>query len=260
MDKSRRSHLRTLIQVMFTKINPDWVFGRFWSEFWLKHVNPNSIFRLWFTLPFNGQARRLFLFFAIANEFKPTIGIETGTFYGSSTYLFLGVPTISTTYSIESNIRYLNVAKGRFGAFDGREKLRFIHGDSKTQISFILKDLDPRTEKIACYLDAHWEGDVPTIDEIRSLVEWGGAWFAVIDDFFVSGDFSSEYGFDSYKEQVVGVDLFSDISEISVLVPSESSQCETGARRGTGYFFGGPRRIQFARGIATEYGLRSIRE
>lgn len=139
---------RFILQKIINGLNNNRKFGRFWSEFWLKHVEPNSIFRLWFVLPFNGQSERLFCFYSISHIFKPTIGIETGTFYGTSTYLFRGIPTIRKTYSIESNQEFFNISCTRLEKQLLDESLSLINGDSKRELSEILKDLNPQTERV----------------------------------------------------------------------------------------------------------------
>ena len=52
------------------------------------------------------------------------------------------------------------------------------------------------------YLDAHWENFLPTTQEINDLIEWGGTFIAIVDDFQVPG--FPEYGFDMYGESIVG--------------------------------------------------------
>lgn len=183
MAKSIGCSFRKLVQTLLQRMNPEKKFGRFWSEFWLHHVEPNSIFRLWFVLPFNGQSRRLFNFYSIANAFRPTIGIESGTFFGTTSYLFLGIPTISRTFSIESNQEFLKVAKERFRGANYERRIEFLLGDSKTQMPNLLQKMDPSSERALCYLDAHWEGDIPTLEEVRALQAWGGEWVAIVDDF-----------------------------------------------------------------------------
>ena len=251
-------HFRAFAQNIISRLQPKIEFGRFFSEFWLKHVEPNAIFRLWFVLPFNGQARRLFCFLVISHIFRPTIGIETGTFYGTSTYLFRGIPTIKRTYSIEVNPIFFKIAFARHYQEVESGKLVLINGDSKSEISNILVGLNPKTERIVAYLDAHWEGDIPTIEEVKSLMNWRGSWVAVIDDFQVPGTDGVGYGYDSYDNKVVNSELFNGLGDVSILVPSDEASFETGAKRGTGYLVGGRDHEKFAKLMALKLPLKLL--
>ena len=83
------------------------------------------------------------------------------------------------------------------------------------------------------YLDAHWENFLPTTQEINDLIEWGGTFIAIVDDFQVP-DFPG-YSFDMYGESIVGPAIVPKSPEITLWLPNESEKNETGARRGTGY-------------------------
>jgi hypothetical protein len=240
------------------RLNTNVKFGSFWSGFWLKHVEPSVIFGNWFVLPFNGQARRLFCFSVISFLFKPTIGIETGTYYGTSTYLFQGIPTLRKTYSIESNSVYFKVSVARLEQQVTDGNLKLIHGDSKLQIAKILAGLDPETEKVIAYLDAHWEGDIPTTKEVRALLEWGGNWVAIIDDFEIPGPEGFGYGYDSYNGEVVNTGIFDELKDFSILVPTEDALTETGARRGTAYLVGGKVRQDLVKLIEVNLPLKLL--
>jgi hypothetical protein len=233
--------------------------GTIWSDFVLKYVNPNSIFSLWFVLPFNGQARRLFCFSTIASLFRPTIGIETGTYYGTSTYLFLGIPTIKKTYTIESDPDSFRTALSRLNKSMADGRLQLIEGESQSIMSEILSGLDPRNERIIAYLDAHWNEDVPTVAEVQSLLDWKGQWIAIIDDFQIPGHEGIGYGYDSYNGKSVNSDLFDRLDGISILVPAEEASLETGARRGTGYFVGGSDRQNLTKSLQQSLPLKLLR-
>lgn len=231
--------IKALLGKTINGLNPDVKFGSFWSAFWLKHIEPSQIFGHWYVLPFNGQARRLFCFSVISFLFKPTIGIETGTYYGTSTYLFRGIPTIRKTYSIESNSTFFKASLTRLERQVTDGNLMLICGDSRVEIANILAGLDPETEKVIAYLDAHWAGDIPTTKEVMSLLDWGGNWVAIIDDFQIPGPKGFGYGYDSYNGKVVNAEIFHNLKDFSILIPTEDSLMETGARRGTAYLAGG---------------------
>jgi hypothetical protein len=251
-------NFRVFAQNFIRRFNSERKFGRFWSEFWLNHISPNAIFRLWFILPLNGQARRLFNIHAISYLMKPTVVIETGTYFASSTYLFLGIPTVKQVYSIESNPGFFQIAKERYPKELLNNKLNFVLGDSKIEFEKIVNTLHKDSDTLLCYLDAHWEGDIPTVSEIQALVNWGGNWVAVIDDFLVPGLYGEGYGYDRYGDVSVDKNLFIQYPNVILMVPFESSIVETGARRGTGYAIGGKKREENLGALCEELKLERI--
>lgn len=251
---------KKIVQFLFEKTNSNRVFGQFWSEYWLRHIEPNSIFRLWFILPFNGQSRRLYNFNVISYLFQPTMFIETGTFYGSSTYLAQGIPSIKSVFSIESNNVFFNVATKRHQRLLEESNLRILHGDSRTALPSVLSGADPEKDRIICYLDAHWEGDIPTMDEVKSLMNWGGNWIALVDDFQIPSNFGTGYGFDEYHGIPVGVNLFKECQGLIILLPSENAIRETGAKRGTAYLFGGKDNEEIVSKVTQSLHLKMFKE
>lgn len=108
-----------------------------------------------------------------------------------------------------------------------------IFGDSVTQLNKLLQKLDPSSEKIFAYLDAHWLFALPLMRELEILTKWGGEWIAVVDDFMVPLD--AGYGFDEYGSEVIGKTQVPVNLDLNVFVPKGPSRLESGARRGTGY-------------------------
>jgi hypothetical protein len=229
--------IKSRVMQLINATNPNIVFGRFWSEYWLKHVQPMAFFRLWFSLPFNGQSSRLSTMYYLASKLNPTHAIESGTYLGSSTYLFLGIPTVEKTFSIESNSQFHAIASERWQRELLSNKLAILHGDSREVMPKILKTLDPSSTRVIAYLDAHWNGDIPTTHEIESLVQWGGSWIAMIDDFNIPVPSGQGYGFDVYDGVTVGPSILRSCESYKLYLTCISAQNETGARRGTGYVF-----------------------
>lgn len=226
--------LRSRILLSLRYRLPNFEFGVGFSEMLLDHIPPSVYFDKWMIQPFNGQAVRWSTISAISRSFAPTVAIETGTFLGSST------PYISTlvtgkTFSIEINKDTLQKTIRRFRENHPKRDIDLILGDSAQEIKKILRKLNPLDNRVIAYLDAHWLDAIPTTDELLALVEWGGAWVAIIDDFKVPHD--SGYGFDQYGDTVIGPKIVPTKSGISVYVPSISSTRESGVRRGTGYLF-----------------------
>ena len=196
-------------------------------------LEPSEWLDEWYMKPFNGQTQRIRHLVRLSDSFSPTIAIETGTFYGTSTP-FLSRLVSEKTYSIEQNERFYNFAVRRL--YDQSDKIKIIKGNSIVEMPKILSTISPTKHRILAYLDAHWTENVPTNLELQALIEWGGPWIAVIDDFEVSID--SGFAFDSYGDQIVGLEMVPKLPGLEVWVSSVNSNLETGAVRGTGYIFG----------------------
>jgi hypothetical protein len=186
----------------------------------------------WFTRPFNGQVSRFKQIEQISNVLKPDVAIETGTFLGTSTP-YLATMVSGDTYTIEFVPKYAKKARMRFESEFQNLGISLIQGNSVNEIKKLLGGIPP-TSTILAYLDAHWERELPTAQELAELLKWGNTWVAVIDDFKVPGDDS--YGFDQYGELVVDKSLIPQ--GVRLMVPNQSANFESGARKGTAYVFG----------------------
>lgn len=82
---------------------------------------------------------------------------------------------------------------------------------------------------------------------------------AAIDNSLVPGPDGAGYGFDSYDGKTVGMGIFDNLAEISILFASIRAMLETGARRGTGYLGGGPNRNIVTKLLKYELKLESIK-
>ncbi len=215
-------------------------FGVGFSEALLDHIDPSVYFDRWMIQPFNGQAVRWNTISAISRAFEPNVAIETGTFLGSSTP-YISSLTSGKTYSIEINEESFEKTSRRFRLNHSDRDIELILGDSAKKIREVLAKLDPVSTRVIAYLDAHWLDAIPTTDELLALVEWGGAWVAVIDDFKVPQD--AGYGFDHYGTKIIGAEIVPVNCGISIFVPSVPSVRETNAKRGTGYLFNEKARV-----------------
>lgn len=202
----------------------------------LNELDPVAIFENWWSYPFNGQARRIFNVFMLASALKPKWAIETGTYLGSSTWLFLGIPTVQKIWSIESQEEYLKISLRRHESLVKAKRIELLLGDSSVELSKLLSSDIPCGDSLIAYLDAHWYGDNPTPKEVQALQRRGGKWLAIVDDFKIEGEFGKDYGFDSYKGIEVSAQLFDQVHGFSIYCPNEPSIKETGWSRGTGYF------------------------
>jgi len=224
--------IRKKVMIKTRLMMPNFYFGEQLSEFFLDHIKPHRYFDKWSIQPFNGQSKRMSVIWQIAKDFNPTLGIETGTFLGSSTP-YLASMVSGEMYTIEIEEQTALLAKERFEKNHKSSKIILVVGDSVEKISEILKKTDPRDARILAYLDAHWYKAIPTTSEIEALINWGGSWIAVIDDFKVPDD--EGYRFDAYESIEISKDILPNNDSLCLYVPIIPSGQETGRRKGTGY-------------------------
>jgi predicted O-methyltransferase YrrM len=217
----------------FRKSVPRFFFSVPFSYLLLDHIEPFVFMDNWSSLPFNGQARRMSTIASIAANADFGVVIETGTYLGSSTPYLAGLFSCQT-YTVEIDKHFAERAQSRFITNHSSLKISSLVGDSAELVAKILKNV-PRDKLVFAYLDAHWLDAIPTNQEIKHLIEWGGDWVAVIDDFLIASD--PGYKFDSYGDKVIGLGIIPQNSELQVWIPRESSDLETGVRSGTGYVF-----------------------
>ena len=228
--RNRRFFSRVLSAIY--RFGPKFYFGKEFSVFVLRYIDPLVYMNKWFSRPFNGQIMRHKQILQISNLLKPDVAIETGTFLGTSTP-YLATMVSGSTYTIEFVSKYAKKARVRFENEFQNLKITLIEGNSVKEIQKLLKTI-PSTSTILAYLDAHWEKELPTAQELTELLKWGNNWVAVIDDFKVPGDDS--YGFDQYGDLVVDKSLLP--LGVRLMVPNQSAKFESGARKGTAYVFG----------------------
>lgn len=226
----KRSFAHILLRLL-----PNFYFSEFLSAFLLKHIKPKHYIDLWSTQPFNGQIERFKQIRILAEEFQPSVCIETGTYFGTSTPHLASLVS-GKTFTIEIDPRVFQDTKMRLSQKFPMLDVTCILGDSATQLQKLLQNLDPQTEKLLAYLDAHWREALPLKSELEALANWGGRWIAIVDDFMVPGD--SGYGYDRYGSEVISKSQVPSQFDLEVYVPRSSSGLESGARRGTAYILG----------------------
>lgn len=180
----------------------------------------------------NGQAERQRIFEDIVRAFDVREIIETGTFLGDSTGFFASRLPDVTVRSCELSPRFAALARGRLSAFTNVD---ISCSDSRAFLSSLenAQPSPPGTISFA-YLDAHWDADLPLMEELPLLLGKRGNAVIMIDDFEVPGD--DGYSFDSYgrgKELTMRnfLPLFAR-NGLQAFSPAASSRSETGYRRG----------------------------
>lgn len=174
----------------------------------------------------NGQIRRREIVRRLAFEVRPSVVIETGTYRGDTT-AFLTDVTGAPVHSVEANRRYYLYTKRRLAR---RTDITLHHGDSR---SFLreLAAVQPN-QAVFIYLDAHWDAELPLVEELNIIAESWNEAVVMIDDFEVPHD--AGYAFDDYgpdarlSEEI----LPASVADWTRLYPAQPSAEETGARRG----------------------------
>lgn len=127
---------------------------------------------------------------AIVKKYGIDCIIETGTYMGATTKVM--AEWVKQVITIEANYTYLDSA---LKYLDGEDNVHCVHGDS----SKILKDYIISDSKSMFWLDAHWQGHCPLLDELRQIADSGTKPVIAIHDFKVPDH--PELGYDSYNGQ-----------------------------------------------------------
>jgi hypothetical protein len=177
--------------------------------------------------PFNGQVARQALFRALIDKARPAAILETGTYLGTTTEFManFGLPV----YSVEGQPRNYGFAKSRLRR---HRNISLCLGDSRVFLSDLLGDYSE--DVIFAYLDAHWNSDLPLVEEIEIIFCRRPRAVVMIDDFQVPDD--ADYGFDDYGTgKALTLDYVAGavaIHGLCLFYPATPSAQETGARRG----------------------------
>lgn len=86
---------------------------------------------------------------------------------------------------------------------------------------------------LLCYLDAHWQDDLPLAEELELILSSDRASVIIIDDFAVP--FDPEYQYDDYGPgKVLNLEMLSHVvpKGAALFFPALPAREETGARRG----------------------------
>jgi predicted O-methyltransferase YrrM len=134
--------------------------------------------------PFNGQPMRRDIFLDILTRTSPACIFETGTYRGATTE-FMARATSAHVLSCESQIDNFHFARRRVGAL---ANVSLFHSDSRAFLTRNLPAWGARNQTTFCYLDAHWEDDLPLLDELLIVFEHAPRAIVMIDDFEVPDD------------------------------------------------------------------------
>lgn len=179
---------------------------------------------------FNGQLVRAVILLHLMQAVNFDVFVETGT-YLAETCVLVAAQTKLPIRSCDLSYRRQSFATVITELLKDRVRLEFL--DSRL---FLKQFFDDRQfSRPFFYLDAHWETDIPLLEELRIILGLAEEFIIVIDDFHVPGD--SGFGFDMYGDTIFNwdyirseVERYKDV--VSVLYPAYPSILETGAKRG----------------------------
>jgi hypothetical protein len=179
--------------------------------------------------PFNGQKFRQRIFFDLLYYFPIKAVVETGTFRGTTTTMF--VATSLPVYTVEAHPRYFSYSKTRF-TFN--RNIKQFKDDSRSFLKALSKDKSVPKEGVFFYLDAHWKEDLPLREELEIIFANWVRPIVMVDDFCVP---DSNYEFDDYGPgKTLDMNYIKQVvseNNLSVFFPAVNAKEETGGKRGS---------------------------
>ena len=145
-------------------------------------------------LPFNGDFYIENKILSLSAQFNIQTVIETGTAIGTTTTFFAN--HFREVYSLEINQNYFDIASIKLKEYSN---IHLLNGDS----GYLISRLE-LTGNCLFYLDAHWYGHNPLLNELMSIQYLqkkckGFRPFIAIHDFQVPGD--EKLGFDQFNSK-----------------------------------------------------------
>jgi predicted O-methyltransferase YrrM len=186
-------------------------------------------FSSWGDKPFNGQEKRSDLFRSLLRLIDFGAIVETGTFRGSTT-LFLHECSGLDVYSCELSDRYFFYASERLAGFDG---IHLCKGDSRTFLAQLGEDARLTEKIVFFYLDAHWNADLPLVQELQLILQNFKSPIVMIDDFEVPH--RDDYAFDDYGgNAILSLDILESVltADMSLFYPAWPPAQDSNPQRG----------------------------
>lgn len=177
---------------------------------------------------FNNQQLRTKIFDAIIKKGLVDFIVETGTFRGTTTDYFL-TATGYPIYSVELDVRSFYFSKCRFRK---SKRVTLFNDDSRSFLNYLVTQKALKSRNIFFYLDAHWNDDLPLVQELEIIMKNWENYIVMIDDFKVDND--PGYDYDIYNGQSLELTLLNPLKQYyyKAYFPINSTN-ETGAKRGS---------------------------
>ena len=198
--------------------------------------------------PLNGQRHRQAIVETLIREVPLDAIVETGTYRGTTTSYFAGLAS-QPIYTVEFDKRLCG-----FG-WAALRKLKHVHravGDSRVFLRNLAGDQSLCGRTILFYLDAHWNADLPVLQELEIIFANLPQSIVLIDDFQVIDD--PGYGYDDYGSgNALVLDYIAPFRKefgLSLFYPSLPAGQETGQKRGCITLVSGARLAQLLRNMS----------
>jgi hypothetical protein len=183
--------------------------------------------------PFNGQVNRMAIFRDIVDICDIATLVETGTCRGATTE-YMARHFRGKIYSSEIDQRYFEYAKARLKDFDAVE-LQLM--DSRRLLEKLFREAALAGGAVFYYLDAHWNKDLPLLEEIELILNSDVPSVVMVDDFEVP--FDQGFGFDTYGEgRKLCLSMLSGFRDRLpyIYFPALPAAADSGPRRGAVIF------------------------
>ena len=192
------------------------------------HIRPH-LRREW-RGPFNGQRHRQQIFKDLVGACDFTAIVETGTYRGSTTE-FMARHTGLPVYTTELSRRYQGYAARRLQPY-GRVHMSL--GDSRKILRQIVEDHDAPKSRVFFYLDAHWYGDHPLLEELDIIFTHWSHPVVMIDDFEVPDDAGYDFDRVGPADRLGLAYIEPPLSKFGLVpfFPRLRSELESGSRQG----------------------------
>lgn len=178
---------------------------------------------------FNAQSFRLAIFVELLGTIPFRAVIETGTFRGSTTSL-LAEQSQLPVFSVEASARFFYYAQLRLRY---HKQVRLTLGDSREFLRKLSTWDEVPKDNVFFYLDAHWNEELPLLEEVNLISRYWRGSVIMIDDFEVPGD--KGYQYDDYGAgKRLCLDYLGPLTplKLTAFFPSASSDVENGLKRG----------------------------
>ena len=180
----------------------------------------------------NSQAHRRQMCLEITRAIQPVAIVETGTFRGTATEFFAETlaTTVGEVFTCEIDPLLSCYCEIRLRGFS---HVHVFNLDSRAFLKALVLRRVITEGPVFCYLDAHWDDDVPLREELDILLKETEDPVIMVDDFAVPGE--DGYRYDDYGPgKALSLEYLRpfDGTGLGYFFPSLPAAEETGERRG----------------------------
>ena len=141
---------------------------------------------------FNGQKHRQLLVEAFLSNLCLEAIVETGTYRGTTT-AYLAALSLLPVYTVEHSSRLYGFSLAALRRFDN---VHLFKGDSRAFLNGLSSKESLAGKRVFFYLDAHWGGELPVLQELDIIFNHWEEAVVLVDDFKVPND--GGFGYDDY--------------------------------------------------------------